>query len=297
MQDPQNYQYYDPSPRPVMVPWWQRGQTWIKVGLIGLGLVVIALVTVVVVNVLKNRELGQQSVDVMSQAAALESQIGAECDSGDTACLERARADAARTLGVSQACDELTADVYTNCVTLIAQDKQDPEACKTLSGADQTTCLDSAYLLSANTELKLVTCDQISEPTKQSACRTQVSANLVAQGKCVEADVDASVCSSALAVAAAIKTGDPAACATLPQDMERYDCERGINSVDDDHDQLVLADEFRLGLSDSNPDSDSDGLSDGNEVNEYQTDPAKADTDGDGFTDGTEVSGGYDPLK
>lgn len=38
------------------------------------------------------------------------------------------------------------------------------------------------------------------------------------------------------------------------------------------------------------PDSDNDGLSDGNETGEYGTDPTDPDTDGDGLADGVEVA-------
>lgn len=47
-----------------------------------------------------------------------------------------------------------------------------------------------------------------------------------------------------------------------------------------------------------NPDTDGDGLLDGEEVNTYRTHPLKRDTDGDGLTDGDEVrSRGTDPLR
>lgn len=49
------------------------------------------------------------------------------------------------------------------------------------------------------------------------------------------------------------------------------------------------------GTSPTNPDSDGDGLTDGQEVNTYHTNPNLADTDGDGFNDGFEVSTGFDP--
>ncbi|RAH15662.1 MAG: hypothetical protein CMB56_002275 [Methanobacteriota archaeon] len=43
----------------------------------------------------------------------------------------------------------------------------------------------------------------------------------------------------------------------------------------------------------NNPDTDGDGITDGDEVNIWLTDPTEADTDGDGITDGTEVNSGY----
>ncbi|MDP2630541.1 MAG: L,D-transpeptidase family protein [Candidatus Uhrbacteria bacterium] len=44
-------------------------------------------------------------------------------------------------------------------------------------------------------------------------------------------------------------------------------------------------------------DTDSDGISDYDEVHVYHTDPHNADTDSDGYSDGLEVSHGYSPLQ
>jgi hypothetical protein len=49
-------------------------------------------------------------------------------------------------------------------------------------------------------------------------------------------------------------------------------------------------------LTDPNADSDSDGLSDGQEAL-LGTDPLNPDSDGDGFSDGVEVANGSDPLN
>lgn len=46
-----------------------------------------------------------------------------------------------------------------------------------------------------------------------------------------------------------------------------------------------------------NPDSDMDGLEDGDEVYVYGTDVTNADTDGDGFSDGDELTWGTDPFS
>lgn len=66
--------------------------------------------------------------------------------------------------------------------------------------------------------------------------------------------------------------------------------------VDTDHDMLADWQEAALGTDPENPDSDGDGLLDGDEVMRYGTDPLNADTDGDGVTDGGEVATGTDPL-
>jgi hypothetical protein len=55
--------------------------------------------------------------------------------------------------------------------------------------------------------------------------------------------------------------------------------------------------EIEVGLDPANPDSDGDGLADGDEVNIYLTDPWTWDTDGDGASDGEEIFGTFtDPL-
>ena len=63
----------------------------------------------------------------------------------------------------------------------------------------------------------------------------------------------------------------------------------GSDNDDDDNDGLTNAQERRLGTDPNNPDTDGDGLKDGEEVRRYRTNPLKADTDGDGLSDGDEV--------
>ncbi len=65
---------------------------------------------------------------------------------------------------------------------------------------------------------------------------------------------------------------------------------------DPDHDGLTNLQEFQNGTDPNNPDTDGDGLTDGQEVLVYHTNPLVADTDGDGIPDGLEVSLGTDPL-
>ncbi|OGU27939.1 MAG: hypothetical protein A2057_01310 [Ignavibacteria bacterium GWA2_35_9] len=59
---------------------------------------------------------------------------------------------------------------------------------------------------------------------------------------------------------------------------------------DKDQDGLFRKEEKQLGTDPLNPDTDSDGLSDGEEVNTHKTNPLNPDSDNDGLNDGMEIT-------
>ena len=80
--------------------------------------------------------------------------------------------------------------------------------------------------------------------------------------------------------------------------LEEYDANSLPNDPDTDDDGLTDGQEVHTYLT--NPglaDTDRDGLSDSQEILTYGTDPTKDDTDGDYLVDGDEISHGTDPLQ
>jgi hypothetical protein len=68
------------------------------------------------------------------------------------------------------------------------------------------------------------------------------------------------------------------------------------SSADADADGVRDLDEHRAGTEGCEPDSDGDGLTDGEELDVYGTDPLTGDSDGGGVADGDEIAAGTDPL-
>ncbi|MCK4355242.1 hypothetical protein KAW43_02785 [Candidatus Parcubacteria bacterium] len=64
---------------------------------------------------------------------------------------------------------------------------------------------------------------------------------------------------------------------------------RGVASLDSDNDGITDWNDLFMGLDPKNPDTDGDGLSDGDEMSEYHTNPTEKDTDNDGLTDYQEI--------
>src|SRR6266446_208765 len=86
----------------------------------------------------------------------------------------------------------------------------------------------------------------------------------------------------------------------IPDDVELalgLDPHNPVDAQEDfDRDGLTNLQEYQLGTDMRKADTDGDGLSDGDEVNVYHTNPLVADTDGDGIPDGVEVQTGTNPL-
>jgi hypothetical protein len=68
------------------------------------------------------------------------------------------------------------------------------------------------------------------------------------------------------------------------------------DAKDTDMDDLTDADESKFKTDPNKPDTDGDGIIDGDEIKIWKTDPLKKDTDGDKYSDADEIKNGYNPL-
>ncbi len=91
---------------------------------------------------------------------------------------------------------------------------------------------------------------------------------------------------------------EPVADTAPAETTEAVAADIAVASPEDmDADNYLDTLELEVGLDPGNPDTDGDGVADGDEVNIYLTDPFTWDTDGDGASDGEELFGTFtDPL-
>lgn len=100
-------------------------------------------------------------------------------------------------------------------------------------------------------------------------------------------------------------SADAVALVDTPIVFEEYSVEKDTTlyaiweskSIDIDGDGLNYQEEAQYGTDTSVLDTDFDGLSDGDEVNVYKSDPLNSDSDNDGILDGAEISLGLNPLS
>ena len=94
-----------------------------------------------------------------------------------------------------------------------------------------------------------------------------------------------------------VETPTDSTAATAPSEPAIDDNRAASTATDLDADNLADDLEPDLGLDPANPDTDGDGVADGDEIRIYGADPLNWDSDGDGISDGEELFGIHtDPL-
>lgn len=262
--EPQPYVYQSPVGTEPTAPIPPEPSNWFaknkRLVLMAIGAVVLLAIVAVVVLFVVNRNKARRAIEenaMQEQTAAVETAASqCEDEKNPEKCAAAVRPELAQNSGKVSYCEGLSGDQYDNCVGLAA-----------LTAKSATAC------------------EQIVNVEKRTACVNAVAALLTPQADLFSDEVDA-----------AIAARNPALCAAIADERDRNICYEIVGDADLDLDGFDVGEEAALGTSDTDTDSDDDGLSDFDEVNQWGTDPANPDSDGDSFSDGTEVEGGYNPL-
>ncbi|MDP2631876.1 MAG: thrombospondin type 3 repeat-containing protein [Candidatus Uhrbacteria bacterium] len=262
-------------------------------------LLIVLLISMFVSNMLASRK---EAIDVAVTIAEAESMIQdglGDCagDADVDACEARLRKGIAREIGEAEVCVGLAGDAYVDCISLIAYDNSDLQACQMLEDSDFEDCEDIVLLNLAEAEVSFDRCGVMHGAQKKITCENLITGIVVKAGRCDEYGLDPYLCDANDWLNYVLESGDPELCEVYIAHADIENCYEAINGRDEDKDGLYLIDEFAAGSSDQDADTDDDGLSDFNEVRKYGTSPIDSDTDGDGYSDGTEVLGGFDPLS
>ena len=214
------------APRPT--PWFQKRQL---VALAISVLILMAITAGVIVFAMNAAHSRASLKKVTEQKTAQVAQM-VENGSSQTA--------AARQAAFVDGCKGLSDAAYVNCVSLVAIDNADPTVCSNLTDPDKQTCSDAATLEKAKTGKDYKACDAITDDLLKSSCQASIRTTAASAGDCAGYGVPVEYCDAQQALDAAIATGDPASCATLPLDTQGA-CEDIFTSRDADKDGMTLA--------------------------------------------------------
>lgn len=271
------------------------GKKWLLIGG-GIGLVVILVIGGIVLF----RSRAPEPIIPAVREASTEDKaafIRQQCanDPNPEGCVNMGLADLAGKEGDVMACEGLTGDARDVCVQKVAFGSSNAELCGLLSRDSlKSGCADSIALNIAITSNDRSACAAVSEQLRED-CEQYFESNLSAD-ECTAEGRDAVLCEARRITEEAIAANNPDLCDTIEDEGEFYRCKDLVVITDRDFDGLQAYEEKKAGTSDTNPDTDGDGLSDYDEVKRYRSDPTNPDTDGDGFSDGAEVSNGYSPI-
>lgn len=266
-------EYFNFTNQPPEAPkqWFQRPEVLKRIGLVaGVGFVLI-VVAIFINNLVTSMASAPKNELEATRAEVAQRQ--ADCDPQDESCKTQAQTQVARASGIAKACDGLEKDAQENCVTLIAQEQKEATWCEILTSSAQQVCKDSVLLARAADGEGIGVCGDIESSTKKSSCEAVVTATARSSGDCAKYGVSEQVCSDQQVINDLLLAEDFNGCAALAEDSRR-DCIELFSSTDADSDGLTAQEEFEIGTSDADPDSD-----------------------GDGYQDGEEVAAGYNPLN
>lgn len=205
--------------------------------------------------------------------------------------------DAAKATQEIAVCAMLEDEAYEECVWVTAQENENPAFCAHLLSEDRRVrCSDDLNIILALKFSDSRFCEKVVTDQRRHDC-AETLLGPVNSETCLPRGYDQAYCQALLVIEQAVEEKDPSFCEELGVENAEYGaCLDAIGFADPDTDGMSSSQEQDFGTDETNPDTDGDGLLDGEEVHVWGTDPLNPDTDGDTFLDGQEVNDGYSPT-
>ncbi|MFH1611317.1 MAG: thrombospondin type 3 repeat-containing protein [Patescibacteria group bacterium] len=213
-------------------------------------------------------------------------------------CIDNASPQLAQETGNKEYCTSLTGDRYDSCLVLSALTSHLIDDCKGIQNIEtKNQCNDAITALTLPLNYTYEDCSDYIDSNNREQCQASWVFDTMVAGDCGHPQITSQMCEDGAKISEAITKRNPDICDDITDILLARNCIELTSPGDRDFDNVDADEETRQGTSDTDSDSDDDGLMDGEELFKYNTDPTNADTDGDGYSDGEEVLSGHDPLK
>lgn len=293
--DPSQTQWYNATPEPEET----KKPNYKKLVIIGLSifgsLIVIVLTVFLIRNVLEPSITAKKTIEKNIENAMINCQDSKNIEK----CLESASTILARENGDTAYCKNNSDEERDICLNATAITTGNREICSSIKELSlASNCSDAilaTQIKSAGASIDL--CAEYSTSELQDVCVANFLYQWAWAGDCTDQRISQLLCQSLAETKIAKEARDPGLCDVIKDAELVLACREKVGPGDLDLDGVLADEESYLGTSDTNSDTDADGLSDFDEIKIHKTDPSSQDTDRDGYNDGAEVRAGYDPLN
>lgn len=187
---------------------------------------------------------------------------------------------------------------YNLCLSKYIKSVADCELIGSTSA--KANCLEQFTTKDIIAEKSIAKCSSLTDRTK-STCVDSIIYNYKSLADCkkITESAEKTRCEDLISYRESLNKRDSSGCTSIVDTALKNNCIESIKNLPPDQDRDGLDDslELSLGLDPFSSDTDGDKLSDGDEVNQYNTDPFKVDSDQDELADGQEVIIGTSPLN
>lgn len=178
-----------------------------------------------------------------------------------------------------------------NCIAAVAFLSRSDGTCGEINDKNASfACSD--IILNETALGKISRCQSINPESLQVPCLLELFNAYKQVNDCAgfKESVVRKTCESIAAYQTAVLKYDSKLCASISNSTVKTYC---LDNLTSSINKVVTSTKTTV---DTKLDSDSDGLSDFEEITVYSTDSKNSDMDGDGYTDGAEVKSGYNPC-